>query len=146
MAKASYKGLFTPKYPEKYVGNSRNIVFRSLWELKLFKYLDTNLNVVSWSSEEFAIPYRSPVDGQIHRYFPDVLVRIKTVNGIRTVLMEIKPKAQTKPPTGKINTNANKAKAATYMVNQAKFEAARKYCSDNNMTFEIITEDELKGI
>ena len=61
----SYKGRYTPANPKKYKGNSRNIVYRSLWERKFMVYCDTSKNILEWGSEEIIIPYISPVDGKI---------------------------------------------------------------------------------
>ena len=91
----AYKGRFVPKAPEKYKGDPTRIIYRSLWELKLMKYLDSHNDVLYWASEEFSIPYRSPIDGRMHRYFMDVKVKFK--NG-KTILVEIKPESQTQPP------------------------------------------------
>ena len=71
---AAYQGKFKPKNPSKYKGDPTNIVYRSSWELKLMMYLDTHPNVLKWGSEEIVIPYESPVDGRMHRYFPDFFV------------------------------------------------------------------------
>jgi hypothetical protein len=73
MAK-SYQGYFKPKNPQKYKGDPTNIVYRSSWELKLMTYLDLHKDIVTWGSEELIIPYRSPIDNKIHRYFPDFIV------------------------------------------------------------------------
>ena len=73
----AYKGRFVPKAPEKYKGDPTRIIYRSLWELKLMKYLDSHNDVLYWASEEFSIPYRSPIDGRMHRYFPDFWVKKK---------------------------------------------------------------------
>ena len=59
------------------------------------KDLDLNVNVVEWASEEIVIPYRYPIDGKMHRYFPDFYV--KTSKGEK-FLIEVKPKTQPKPP------------------------------------------------
>ena len=68
----TYKGLFRPKNPSKYRGDPSNIIFRSSWELRFMTYLDAHPDVLEWSSEEFCIPYVSPIDGRIHRYFPEI--------------------------------------------------------------------------
>ena len=73
----SYKGKFKPSFPEKYVGDPTNIIYRSLWALKFLKYCDTNENILEYASEELAIPYRSPIDGKVHRYFPDAYIKVK---------------------------------------------------------------------
>ena len=77
----SYKGKFTPTHSNKYKGDSRNIIYRSLWELKFMKWCDRNVNILEWGSEEFFIPYVSPLDNRVHRYFPDFYMKIKESNG-----------------------------------------------------------------
>ena len=59
----SYKGFFKPKNPIKYKGDPTNIIYRSSWEQRCMVYFDLNLNVLEWQSEEFFIPYKSPIDG-----------------------------------------------------------------------------------
>jgi hypothetical protein len=95
----AYKGTFRPRNPQKYKGDHTNIIYRSSWELKLMMWLDTHPDVLEWSSEEIIIPYRSPIDGKVHRYFPDFYVRKKNKDGkIETILVEVKPYAQTQEP------------------------------------------------
>ena len=94
-----YKGKFNPERPNKYKGNIRNIIYRSGWERRFMIYCDRNENVIEWGSEEVAIPYQSPLDGKIHRYFPDFYVKVKQPNHtVVKYIVEIKPKRQTKPP------------------------------------------------
>ena len=90
----AYKGKFRPQNRNKYKGDSSDIRYRSGGELNFMKYLDRQPEVLRWSSEEIIIPYKSPIDGKWHRYFPDFWV--KTAKG--ETLIEIKPKKQTKPP------------------------------------------------
>src|SRR6056297_545767 len=95
----AYKGRFKPKNPKKYMGDPTNIIYRSRWELLLMSYCDRHPHVVEWASEEVVIPYRSPIDGRIHRYFPDFLVKRINKKGIKeTILIEVKPEYQTVPP------------------------------------------------
>ena len=95
----SYKGKFRPKNHKKYHGDFREVIYRSSWELKFMQYCDTNKNIVRWSSEEIVIPYRSPVDNRIHRYFPDFYVKYKDVRGkVHEKVIEIKPAKQVKEP------------------------------------------------
>ena len=95
----SYKGKYKPSYPKKYKGDPTNIIYRSLWERKFMVYCDTNENVLEWQSEEFCIPYRSPIDNKVHRYFPDFFVKYKDIHGrIRSSLIEVKPMRQCAPP------------------------------------------------
>jgi len=70
----AYKSKYKPKNPQKYVGNPNNIICRSLWERTFCKYLDENANIIRWSSEELQIPYISPVDNQVHMYYPDFFI------------------------------------------------------------------------
>ena len=87
----SYKGRFIPTKPNKYKGDIRNIVYRSLWELKFMKWCDRNENILEWGSEEFFIPYRSPLDNRIHRYFPDFYMKVQESNGkLKRYVIEVK--------------------------------------------------------
>lgn len=139
------KGIFTPKNPLKYRGNPTRIVFRSSWELKIMKYFDLNENIIEWSSEEFWIPYRSPMDNKIHRYFPDFKIKVKDKYGnVTTKVIEIKPKNQTTPPQKKSRiTKSYLREVATWGINSEKWKSAVEYCSDRNWEFLILTEKEL---
>ena len=77
----SYKGRYTPQNPQKYRGDHRNIIYRSLWERKFMVYCDQSDNIIEWGSEEVIIPYISPLDGRMHRYFPDFYIKVKQANG-----------------------------------------------------------------
>lgn len=138
----SYKGRFIPKNPKKYKGDVSNIIFRSLWERKVFVDLDENPNVLLWSSEEIIIPYKSPKDNDWHRYFVDILMTVKDKNGnIQTYLLEIKPEKETLPPKPRQRkTKQYLNEVLTYGVNQAKWIAAQSYCEKKNWIFKVITE------
>lgn len=141
----AYKGVFRPKNPEKYKGDPSNIIYRSRWELLLMSRLDSHPDVLEWSSEEVVIPYRSPIDGRVHRYFVDFYVKKKTRDGkIESVLIEVKPKAQTKPPV--VQTKASRRyikEVQTWGINSAKWNAAENFCKDRGWKFQIFTEDHL---
>ena len=77
----TYKGKFRPRVPKKYRGDYTNIIYRSSWELKFMKYCDTNKNILEWGSEEFFIPYMSPIDNRVHKYFPDFYIKVKESTG-----------------------------------------------------------------
>lgn len=141
----AYSGRFSPKNPSKYRGDPTNIIFRSLWELRVMKYLDENSSILEWCSEEIAIPYISPIDNRRHRYFPDFIVRAKTSEGsIKTMMLEVKPKHQTQEPKiQKKKTKKYLTEVMTWGVNQAKWKYAREYCLDKGWEFKLITEDEL---
>ena len=141
----AYQGYFKPQNPHKYKGNPANIIYRSSWELKLMSFLDKHPDVIQWQSEEVVIPYRSPVDGRIHRYFPDFLIKKKNIDGkIETVLIEVKPDAQTRPPVKQSKiTKRYITEVMTWGVNEAKWKAANEYCLDRGWSFKIFTEKHL---
>jgi hypothetical protein len=141
----AYKGRYTPKNPKKYKGDYHNIIYRSLWERKFMVYCDNSDNILEWGSEEVIIPYLSPWDGKIHRYFPDFYIKVKQASGnIKKFIIEVKPKKQTRPPkpvTRKTKKWLNEIK--TYSINDAKWKHAKEWCKDNDMEFKILTEEEL---
>jgi hypothetical protein len=140
----SYKGWFIPKNPSKYKGKVNQIVYRSNWELRVMKWLDENINVIWWSSEELIIRYRSSIDQRIHRYFPDFVTKIKTKDGKEKVLvLEVKPFKQTQKPIQKRRTKRYLEEAKTYVVNQEKWKAADIFCQEHGWEFKILTEKEL---
>ena len=141
----SYKGRYQPNNPLKYKGNFRNIIYRSLWELKFMKYCDSNQNILEWGSEEFFIRYISPIDNRAHRYFPDFYIKVRESNGqIKKYVIEIKPKKQCiEPKVQKRKTKSYIREVCEYAKNQAKWEAATEYCKDRKLEFKVLTENEL---
>ena len=137
----AYSGKYKPLNPKKYVGNAKRIVYRSNLERKFMLYCDRNESVEQWASEEISIPYISPVDNRLHRYFPDFLV--KTDKG-KKFCIEIKPYRQCiKPKKPKRKTKAFLRESLEYAKNIAKWDSAKKYCANNNLEFKIITEKDL---
>jgi len=141
----AYSGKFTPKNPQKYVGDYTNIIYRSSWEARVMTWLDKEPSIVSWASEELIVPYISPVDGKKHRYFPDFLVKVRNKDGqLKTMLIEIKPKKQAMEPVKKKRvTKQYIQEVVTYSVNQAKWKAATEYCLDRGWDFKVLTEEHL---
>ena len=141
----SYKGRFRPKNHKKYLGDFREVIYRSSWELKFMQYCDSNKSIVKWSSEEIVIPYRSPVDNRVHRYFPDFYVKYRDVKGnYQEKVIEIKPAKQVKEPkVQKRRTKKYVTEVFTYATNRAKWEAAEDFCKDRRWQFQILTEKEL---
>ena len=141
----SYKGKYYPSYPRKYKGDPTNIIYRSLWERKFMVYCDKNDNILEWASEEIAIPYRSPVDNRVHRYFPEFYMKVKERGGkIKRYEIEVKPAKQTKPPVKpKRQTKGYIREAYEYAKNQAKWKMAREFCADRQWEFKVVTEKEL---
>jgi hypothetical protein len=106
-------------------------------------WLDRNPDVLSWASEELIVPYKSPVDGRIHRYFPDFLVKLRTSDGkLRTMMVEIKPKKQSQPPEKRKRiTKQYVNEVTTWGVNRAKWKAAIEHCKDRGWTFIVMASD-----
>lgn len=138
------QGTYTPVNRSKYKGG-KNPIYRSGWELRFFKFCDSNPNVLEWTSETNVVPYISPIDGKPHRYFVDNMVYIKEGNVNKRYLIEIKPYKQTQLPT--VSKKKKKStviyEQVTYVTNQAKWAAAFEYAKKRNMEFKIITEKEL---
>ena len=141
----AYKGRYNPVNPKKYKGNPQNIIYRSLWERKFMVYCDTNDKVLEWGSEEIIIPYISPWDSKVHRYFPDFYIKVKQSSGnLKKFIIEVKPKKQTRPPKPvERKTKRWINEVRTFGINEAKWKHATKWCKDNDMEFKILTEEEL---
>jgi hypothetical protein len=141
----SYKGKYQPSYPKKYKGDPTNIIYRSLWERRFMSYCDLNENILEWGSEELALPYRSTIDGKIHRYVPDFYIKVKENNGsIQKYIIEIKPKKQTiEPKVQKRKTKGYIFEVTEWARNQAKWKVAEEFCEDRRWKFKILTEEDL---
>ena len=132
-----------PKNPSKYIGDATKIISRSSWETRIFHFMDDNPGVLFWNSEEIEIPYYSSIDNKMHRYFPDVLAKMKTKSGIdKTYLIEVKPAKERFPPTTK-NKKQFITEMCTYTVNQAKWKAAEEFCKSRGIEFLIVDEFDL---
>jgi len=140
-----HTGHYTPKNPEKYKGNYP-IVWRSSWELKFLKWVDSTPEILEYISETVFIHYFNPVKQRMARYFPDFIIKQKKKDGsIKRYLIEVKPHKETKPPVRK----QGKKKATllyeqmSWAVNQAKWKQAQIWAKKHNMEFLIITEKSL---
>lgn len=142
------QGKFKPTHPEKYLGDPNNIVYRSGLELKFFYRCDNNSNIIAWASEEFSIPYYSEYDGKNRNYFVDLFIKVRSKDGmINSYIAEIKPKAFTTPP--KLPKSGRRTKwylqeCRDWIVNNNKWDAAKKFAEEKNMKFIILTEKDLK--
>ena len=143
--KETMKGLYKIQNPKKYIGDPGRIIYRSSWELKFMKWCDSNPSVLEWGSEELAIPYISPKDNRVHRYFVDFYMKVQESSGkAKKYLIEIKPAKfvqQPKIPARKTKQFLNEV--MTWGVNQAKWKYATEFCEDNGWEFMILTEKEL---
>lgn len=139
-----YQGYYKLKNPQKYVGDPNNVIYRSGLEKRFLKYLDENPDIIKFTSEELVVPYVSPVDNRVHKYFIDMV--IETVNGERFAI-EVKPSSQTKQPQKPSKqTRRYLTECVTWSVNNAKWESATKFCQSRNMKFVILTEQHLPKI
>ena len=142
MRKKWRQGIFTPKNQDKFIGSKA--VYRSDLELKFFRFCDDNPNVLEWGSENIIVPYISPLDNRAHRYYVDNYIAIKEGTEVVKYLVEIKPSKQTKPPTTKYRKRQHLIyEQKQYVINQAKWKAAKEFCKKKGFTFIILTEKEL---
>lgn len=145
------------------------VIYRSSYELKFIEYLEGAVQtgkVKRWGSEITAIPYYDS-KGKKHRYFPDFYVElIENISkneldsldknqpdgsdnfsgNIRKILLEIKPKNQTKNINEQIagknlSLKSRKYLTNTYDINVRKWRAAQELCSQKGIEFKIITEN-----
>tara|TARA_Y100000310_G_scaffold268940_1_gene281847 strand:- start:63 stop:488 length:426 start_codon:yes stop_codon:yes gene_type:complete len=138
----AYKGRYKPKHPKKYIGNPTKVIYRSLLEKRFMLYCDKTDAILEWGSEEIIVPYKSPIDNRLHRYFVDFIVKLKNKKGItETLLIEVKPKKQCSPPKKKSKRFLSEMK--TYGVNTAKWKSATEYAENKGWRFIIITDETL---
>ena len=131
------QGYFNARNPEKYVGKG-NIIYRSSWEFVFMQFCDNHPSVIQWASESISIPYLNPVTGKQSRYVPDFFVMYQDKNGQNHgELMEVKPKKEMLE-----NAKSQRDKLVA-IINAAKWQAARAWCSANGLTFRVITEENL---
>ena len=148
----AYKGKFKPHNPKKYQGDPSGIIYRSSLELRFMRYCDSTPEVLEWASEELVIPYKSPIDGKPHRYFPDFWIKVRRKDGqIHESVIEVKPKKYCGPPNPKNRLTKTGRISRRYIsdvknwgVNSAKWEAARGLCKSKGWEFVILTEGHLK--
>ena len=136
-----------PRFASKYVGRYP-IVVRSSWERMMCQWLDSNPDVQKWSSEGHIIHYYDPIQQKRRRYFPDFFAVIlnKSREPVKYII-EVKPNKETKPP---VKTRGQSKKTqlyqeATWLTNQAKFDAAQQYCKKLGYRFKLLTEKQMFG-
>jgi len=133
------QGKYTLKNPDKYVGG-RTPTYRSSWEFAFMRFCDLNENVSQWASEAIRIPYRNPFTGKHTIYVPDFFIVYNDKTGKQQVeLIEVKPANH----TFKEQLGRSKSNQAHYVLNQAKWSAARAYCKQKGITFRIVNEGDI---
>lgn len=140
----TYKGKYRVQNINKYKGNPVNVIYRSLWERCLMKWLDDNPKVEWWNSESIVIPYRCATDNRVHRYFVDFQIKI----GEKILCIEVKPESQTIQPKRKQGKKESRfiTEVMTYAKNVSKWEAASEYCLLRGWTFQVWTENTLRNL
>lgn len=145
-------GVYMMQNPTKYVGTKTEggVSYRSSWEQRMYYYMDHNANVIEWSAETLIIPYIFSLDGKPHKYYPDIVCKISTRNGIKTFVIEIKPEKQTAEPAKPKNRSIERKQRYeqelfVYAKNTDKWKAATDYCKRNGMEFLVLTEKHIFG-
>jgi hypothetical protein len=147
------QGLYNPLNPAKCL-NKTPPEYRSGLERKLMSVLDKNPNVIQWSSEKVIVPYKHPIKTAkagiptFARYFVDFYMKIKIGEVIKEFLIEVKPLRQcSKPePHGNKKPSTILYENVMWAINQAKWEAATKFCIKKNYKFIIINEENINQI
>jgi hypothetical protein len=142
------QGYFKPIYPEKYVGDSGKIIYRSSWEKKFMTFCDVNEKVVAWASETIQVPYLSPIDGAVKTYNLDFYFKVREEDGsCKDYIAEIKPaKKLEKPvlPNSRLTekrVEAHNYQMKEYITNMYKFQAAKQWAEERGWEFMLITEN-----
>jgi len=131
-------GIYQVKNPQKYIGK-KPPHYRSSWEHVFCTFLDNNPAILQWASEAIHINYRNPFTNKNTIYVPDFLIIYEDKNGVRHAeVVEVKPKKETMLEAAK--STRDKAMVA---LNMYKWEAARKYCAANGLTFRVVSEDQI---
>lgn len=133
------QGKFTLKNPGKYIG-TKTPTYRSSWEFAFMRFCDEHPSVAQWASEAIRIPYRNPLTGKPTIYVPDFFIAYADKTGKQQVdLIEVKPSNQTlREKVGNSRTNQGQ-----YIINKAKWEAARIWCKQKGINFRVITEQDI---
>lgn len=123
------------------------IQYKSALERIAFCYADLNPKVQKFSVEPFSIQYIKPTDGRVHQYFVDMYIEFITGDKF---IAEIKSYSETVMPQAPKSKSPNailryKEQLETYLVNTAKWKAAREFAASRGLKFIILTEKELRG-
>ena len=158
-AKSVYKqGYYVLQNPEKYVGDTTKIIYRSSWEYRFCRYCDLTADITCWSSEPIGIPYHTPFDkpsSRPHTYYVDFFMRVKySDTETADYIIEVKPQSSVDKPGKLSNTASTKQikahndRTKLWVVNQSKWNAAILYAQKMGYQFQVITEEFLynKGV
>ena len=106
---------------------------------------DTDPAIISWASEELAIPYTDRATGRYRRYFPDFVIKKIGPDGeVKVIVIEVKPYAQSVPPERGTKTQRRYlTEVKTFATNYSKWEACSAWCRAKGWEFVVLTEREL---
>ena len=145
-------GHYLPTNPGKVLTKGGELpAFKSKLEWKMMRYCDLNPAILKWCYEPpFAIvPYFDKGAKKNRHYYVDFVLWVKDdtkPDKMRQVWVEIKPFEQTQPPKVKPKSRVTESQVfniKTYITNQCKWAAARKYCEARGFDFIVVTEKEL---
>jgi len=151
------QGYYTPRNPQKYIGDLNNIIYRSQMELDFCRICDFSKKIVKWSSEPetppFPIRYMHPISEEMKSYYPDYFVVVRQPNNIEErMIIEVKPESLTIPPKRPL-PNAKKKTKDNYLnklkvvaINLAKKRAAEIFCKQYGMRYCFVTEKTIESI
>ena len=145
------QGYYRLENPEKYIGDPMSIIYRSSWEYRFCRYCDYTQEVVKWSCEPMGIPYVHPIDNRIHTYYVDYYMKLQKGETYKEYFAEVKPRASLEKPLldgEKITTKKLKTyndRLTTWLVNRAKFAAAKQFAEKQGWQFILVTEEFLFG-
>jgi hypothetical protein len=140
-------GKYSPRNPDKYIGDIHNIIYRSSWEYRFCIYCDNNDSILKWSSEPVAIDYYNPLDKKDHKYNVDFYIKVQREDQTeQDWIIEIKPENQTKKPIYEgVNTLAKlksyNRNMQIWITNQAKFKAAKLWAEKRGYKFGVVDEN-----
>lgn len=161
----THQGYYRIKNRNKYIGDPNLIIYRSSWEFAFIKWCDASPSILRWSSEPIKIPYydrvsrleeckkhgldpNNPRNWVIKNYNVDFWLEIdKGFDKPEKWFVEVKPKHKLRkpiPPKQKCTLKEEKRFnmiAKEFLINEAKWIAAKKWAENNNSKFYIFTED-----
>ena len=169
--KLKYKqGYFIPNNPEKCLTQINE--YRSGWEFFFMKFWDESPLILRWASEPIAVKYLNPIanmeycmknnldpnnptNWKLCNYYVDFWIEVADntkEDGKKRVFIEIKPYDQTQCPKPILESASlkehkayNKA-AETFLINKAKWEAAKQYFAERGAEFMVLTEKTLEKL
>ena len=142
----SLTGKYIPLHPGKYKGKNPHPEYKSSLELRMMKYLDKNPAILEWTYEPMAIEYYDTIRRKTRRYFLDFVAKVHRGGGFsKTVLIEVKSKRETEEPkkTPRMSEKTYREVMTTWITNNNKWNAAKKFARAKHCEFVIINESQL---